>query len=299
MIDAIESAFEEARSRGRLALVGYLPAAWPSEAGFAELADAAFGAGLDVLEVGVPSADPFLDGDVIRDAMAALAQRGVSAARAVEAAAASAREGRALIAMMYRDEWQGGAASAARLAGLGYAGMLVVGTKPGDWQAIAAEALASGLAPIAFASPSDGLDEAGAVAKMAGGAGGFVYLPSYRGKTGRKASFDAALGRRIASVRGAAAGLPIAVGFGVNAPSDVAALAGLGADGAIIGTAFLKASANPEGLAAFVGSLVGAAARLDPAGSRDAERDAGRRAFGRDAGRDNGAVAADVDRGTR
>lgn len=298
MMDHVRAAFDRAHDQGRLALVGYLPAAWPSVAGFAELADAAFCAGIDVLEVGVPSPDPFLDGDVIRDAMVALAAAGIGAERAIEAAGASAGPGRPLVAMMYRDDWLGlgGAASSKSFASLGYSGMLVVGARPGDWAVHAPASLASGLAPIAFASSRDGLDETGAVAKMAGDAGGFVYLPSYRGKTGRKASFDAALGVRIASVRGAAAGLPVAVGFGINAPSDVAALAGLGADGAIIGTAFLKASANPEGLAAFVRSLVGAAAGIGVGGRSEADRQYAERKYAEPS---DGASATEGKRGNR
>jgi tryptophan synthase alpha chain len=267
----IDRVFAEASADGRLALVGYLPAAWPSESGFRECAEAAFLAGLDILEVGVPTADPFLDGEVIRKAVASVMSTGVSAATALESSSPLAAGGvtpgggqapRAVIAMMYLPGYieLGRAALPERLAGLGYSGMLVVGAGDGDWREYAPAARAAGVAPIGFAGGETGHAELGILARRAGG---FIYLPSYQGMTGREASFDEALGGRIAVVKQASRGLPVAVGFGVNSPDDVRALAGLGADGAIVGTAMVKAASDPDRLSKYVASLREATARRD------------------------------------
>ncbi len=261
----IDRAFERAKAEGRMALVGYLPASWPSEAGFRECVEAAFLAGLDILEVGVPALDPFMDGEVIRSAVASVRGRGVSAASALESS--RPRTGidddpvsRAVIAMMYLPSYieLGRSALPERLAGLGYAGMLVVGAGEGDWREYAPAARSAGVAPIGFAGGETGHAELGILSRRAGG---FIYLPSYQGTTGREASFDEALGMRIAVVKQAARGLPVAVGFGVNTPADVRALAGMGADGAIIGTAMVKAADDPDRLLKYVQSLREATAR--------------------------------------
>jgi len=254
-----------------MTLIAYLPAAWPSESGFRECVEAAFLAGLDILEVGVPAGDPFMDGEVIRKAVGSVRSRGVSAASGLESSsplvlagggaapsaaprAAHIAASRAVIAMMYLPSYieLGRATLPGHLARLGYAGMLVVGAGDGDWREYAPAARAAGVAPIGFAGGGIGPTEIGTLARSAGG---FIYLPSYQGTTGRKASFDAAIGRRIAVVKQASRGLPVAVGFGINSPADVRALAKLGADGAIVGTAMVRAAGDPDRLSKYVASL--------------------------------------------
>ncbi|HEY8042836.1 MAG TPA: tryptophan synthase subunit alpha, partial [Streptosporangiaceae bacterium] len=64
----VSAAFEEAAAGGRAALVGYLPAGFPSVAGAAEAAVAIAEAGADVIEIGLPYSDPLMDGPVIQEA---------------------------------------------------------------------------------------------------------------------------------------------------------------------------------------------------------------------------------------
>ena len=60
--------FAELRAQGRSALVGYLPAGYPTVAGSAELLAAMIDGGCDLVEVGLPFSDPVLDGPVIQHA---------------------------------------------------------------------------------------------------------------------------------------------------------------------------------------------------------------------------------------
>lgn len=256
--ESIAEAFARARAEGRIALIGYLPSAWPDEAAFRASAEAAFAAGMDILEVGIPSVDPFLDGETIRRAVAETIKAGATARSAVEAAAPLARAGHALVAMMYAASYAelGGDNLSSSLSGLGYAGLLVVGADDATTAASARSARDAGIASIGFAG---GHPDAASVAALAGRSGGFIYLPSYEGRTGRKAVFGKELGERIALAKAASGGLPVAVGFGVNRPSDVSALRDLGADGAIIGTAMVEAAPSLERLAAYVAALRSAA----------------------------------------
>jgi len=61
-------AFEKARADGRAALVGYLPAGYPTVDGSAELLTAMIDAGCDLVEVGLPFSDPVLDGPSVQHA---------------------------------------------------------------------------------------------------------------------------------------------------------------------------------------------------------------------------------------
>jgi tryptophan synthase alpha subunit len=61
-------AFEKARADGRAALVGYLPAGFPTVAGGIAALRAMVDAGCDVIEVGLPYSDPVMDGPTIQRA---------------------------------------------------------------------------------------------------------------------------------------------------------------------------------------------------------------------------------------
>lgn len=256
-------AFAAARGAKRLALIGYLPAFWPSPRGFSELAEAAFDAGMDLLEVGFPASDPFLDGEVIREALAAQNGDGLDALSIPGLTRPLAAKGKTLIAMMYGKAWSalGGSAAPAFLADAGFAGALVVGTCAEDWESAAAACRGAGLDPVGFAGI--GLENGG-LARLGGQARGFIYIPSREGKTGGDGDFGPELRARIARIKAAIPELPVAVGFGVNSPADVEALRGLGADGAIVGTALVEAARDRVGFSRFVAALRAAAEGRQP-----------------------------------
>ena len=70
----VAEAFEKARADDRAALVGYLPAGFPTYDGCIAALTAMVKSGVDVVEVGWPYSDPVLDGP-IPEAMRALLKR--------------------------------------------------------------------------------------------------------------------------------------------------------------------------------------------------------------------------------
>ena len=54
------------RAEGRAALVGYLPAGYPSVAGAADAMAAMVRGGVDAVEIGLPYSDPLMDGPTIQ-----------------------------------------------------------------------------------------------------------------------------------------------------------------------------------------------------------------------------------------
>ena len=60
--------FDRAREEGRAALVGYLPAGFPSYDGCIAALTAMVDAGVDVVELGLPYSDPVIDGPTIQAA---------------------------------------------------------------------------------------------------------------------------------------------------------------------------------------------------------------------------------------
>jgi tryptophan synthase alpha chain len=65
----VATAFEKAGAEGRGALVGYLPAGFPTYEGSIAAARTMVEAGCDVIEIGLPYSDPLMDGPTIQDAV--------------------------------------------------------------------------------------------------------------------------------------------------------------------------------------------------------------------------------------
>ncbi|MDP9417684.1 MAG: tryptophan synthase subunit alpha, partial [Actinomycetota bacterium] len=65
-----------ARAEGRAALVGYLPAGYPSVDGGIEAMRAMVAAGVDIVEIGLPYSDPLMDGPTVQAAVDAALARG-------------------------------------------------------------------------------------------------------------------------------------------------------------------------------------------------------------------------------
>jgi len=104
---------------------------------------------------------------------------------------------------------------------------------------------------------------------------GFVYLISRRGVTGAPAYAKASTGKRdevLAEVKSVArrlrrfTKLPIAVGFGIARPEQVAALNGI-ADGVVVGSALVECCERTHGEKALV-AAANLVKRLKAAGKR-------------------------------
>jgi len=61
--------FADARAESRAALIGYLPAGFPTIDASVALIDEMLAGGVDLVEVGLPYSDPLMDGVAIQDAV--------------------------------------------------------------------------------------------------------------------------------------------------------------------------------------------------------------------------------------
>ena len=71
------TAYATAKAEGRSALVGYLPAGFPTVQGGIDALRAMVDAGCDVIEIGLPYSDPVMDGPTIQAAAQQALERGV------------------------------------------------------------------------------------------------------------------------------------------------------------------------------------------------------------------------------
>jgi len=253
--------FAACAEAGRAALVGYLTAFDPDREGSLERIFAACGAGLDVLELGVPFSDPAADGPTIQEAMGRALAAGATLEGTLEIAAA-VRERFDLPIVLFgyanpllRRQPQTLCQSLVRA---GVDGLLVVDLPPEHCSILRDPARACGLDWIGLCTPTS--TEA-RVASVLSVTTGFVYAVSLTGVTGTTLdASDPQLHSQLASLRGQA-GLPVAVGFGVRGAAQVQALAPH-ADGVIVGSALVQAGIEgAEALASKVRSLTAALAR--------------------------------------
>ena len=229
--------FGKANADHRAALVGYLPAGFPSVSGAIEAATAMAGAGADVIEVGLPYSDPLMDGPVIAEAVHRALINGTRVTDVLRTVEAIAAAGVPVLIMTYWNpvERYGVRAFARDLAHAGGSGLITPDLTPdeaGPWFEASDEA---GLDRVFLAAPSS-TDER--VAAIAAACRGFVYAASLMGITGTRdaVSSDApALVKRIRQHTG----LPVAVGLGVSNGAQAAQVAAY-ADGVIVGSAFVR-----------------------------------------------------------
>lgn len=244
MTSPVAAAFARAREEGRAALVGYLPAGFPSVEGSIEAIGVMADAGCDVIEVGMPYSDPVMDGPTIQAAAQQALEQGVRTADVLRVVEATAARGVATVVMTYWNpvERYGVERFAADLASAGGAGLITPDLTPdeaGPWLAASAE---HGLDRIFLVAPSS-TDER--LRYTVEHCSGFVYATAVMGVTGARATSSDLAGPLVARTR-AVTDLPVGVGLGVSNGAQAAEVAAY-ADGVIVGSAFVRRILDADG----------------------------------------------------
>lgn len=233
---ALDPLFASTRAQGRAALVGYLPAGYPTVDGSAELLTAMIESGCDLVEVGVPYSDPVMDGPTIQ-AAADDALRGGFRLRdlfmVVERV--SAAGGRAVVMTYWNPVHRYGVDRFARdLAAAGGLGIItpdLIPDEAGDWLAAST---AHGLDRIFLIAPSSSTER---IHLTMDASSGFVYATAVMGVTGAREQ----VGAKAADLARRAhehSDLPVGVGLGIRSGDQAAEVAGF-ADAVIVGSAFV------------------------------------------------------------
>jgi tryptophan synthase alpha chain len=243
--------FDACRAEHRAALVGYLPAGYPTVPASVDTFKAMVDAGCDLLEVGVPYSDPVMDGPTIQAAADTALRAGVRLRDVIDVVEqVSQAGGRAVVMTYYNPVRRYGVDAFARdLAAAGGLGIITPDLVPDEAGAWIEASRAHDLDRIFLLAPSS--TEA-RVASTAEASSGFLYAASTMGVTGARDSVSSAAPALVARVR-AHSDIPVGVGLGVRSRAQAAEVAGF-ADAVIVGSALVTAAG--EGPAA-VDDLVG------------------------------------------
>lgn len=234
----IEQRFSTLRAEGRAGLVAYVTAGDPSLERSAEIVRALDLGGADVIEVGVPFSDPVADGPVIeRAAGRALAAGGSLRASLDLVASVRADVSAPLVLFTYLNPVLrlGLAEFARRAADAGVDGVLTLDL-PLEEADNARDVLgAAGLDMIFLVSPTTSdsrIARAGSLGR------GFLYAISRLGVTGARSAIPATARGLVERARRLSP-LPVALGFGISTPQQVAQAAGW-ADAVVVGSSIVS-----------------------------------------------------------
>ncbi|GAA2415097.1 tryptophan synthase subunit alpha [Streptomyces glaucosporus] len=227
-----------AKDEGRAALVGYLPAGFPTVDGGIAACTALLESGCDIVEVGLPHSDPVMDGPVIQTADDIALRGGVRIADVMRTVREThTATGAPVLCMTYWNpvDRYGPERFAAELAEAGGAGCILPDLPVEESEAWRKAAEQHGLATVFVVAPSS-RDER--LAKITAAGSGFVYAASLMGVTGTRESVGQEAEALVGRVR-ATTDLPVCVGIGVSSAAHAAHVASF-ADGVIVGSAFVK-----------------------------------------------------------
>ncbi len=257
----IDDTFARLKSQGKKAFVSYIMAGDPDVAQSLAVMRGLPGAGVDIIELGLPFTDPMADGATIQLA----GQRALEGGMTLDKTLQMVRDFRAednttpIVMMGYYNPIyaRGVDLFLTQAVSAGIDGLIIVDLPPEEDDELCIPAQKAGMNFIRLATPTT---DAKRLPKVLQNTSGFVYYVSVTGITGAAAAQAADVGPEVARIK-QSTDLPVIVGFGINTPEAACTIAGV-ADGCVVGSAIVKEIASGKSLAevlAFVAALAAGA----------------------------------------
>jgi tryptophan synthase alpha chain len=234
----IGSLFSTCRAEGRKAFIAYITGGDPTPAQTVSLILALERGGADLIELGVPFSDPIADGPVIQRASDRALRAKSTVAGLLEAVHEVRRHSQIPLLLfsylnpLLRYGFQKLAGDAVQA---GIDGVLLTDLCIEEAAEPVRRLRERGLDTVFLVAPTSSERRLRLVSEYSSG---FIYLVSRRGVTGEQASVSDAAAPLVTRMR-ALTGLPLAMGFGIGTPEQVAEVARL-TDGVAVGTAIVK-----------------------------------------------------------
>jgi len=240
---SVSEQFQALRDRQQCALIPFVTAGDPDLATTAEALKTLDRCGADFLELGVPYSDPLADGPVIQAAATRALQKGTTLDQVLELVKTVSPELQApIILFTYYNPIlnRGIEAFFKDIAAAGAKGLVVPDLPLEEVSAVTQAAAQYGIEVILLVAPTSPQARIRAIAKQAQG---FIYLVSVTGVTGMRSEIQGRVKELLQELH-SITDKPVAVGFGVSQPAQAAQLRAWGADGVVVGSAFVKRLAN-------------------------------------------------------
>lgn len=256
MTNRIDTVFKNLK---RAALVTFIMAGDPDLETSLDVLKSLPASGADIIELGMPFTDPMADGPTIQ----AAGLRALDAGANMNTTLKMVRDFRQqntttpIVLMGYANPvWQYGFSHFVNeAADAGVDGLIIVDLPPEEDDALLSAAKEKDIHLIKLVTPTTTEERLKAILPKASG---FLYYVSITGITGAASADITAVKRHVEIIR-KHTDLPIAAGFGIRKPEDVAAFAKI-VDGVVVGSAIVDQVKNGrDAVSGFVRTL-GAAA---------------------------------------
>jgi len=247
----IDELFERTRAENRAALVGYLPAGFPTKEQSIAAVEAMVAGGVDLVEVGLPYSDPVMDGPVIQAAADTALSGGTRIADVLDVVRASAAVAPTVIMTYWNPvERYGVDRFAGALADAGGSGLITPDLIPDEGAEWIAAADAHGLDKVFLVAPSSTDDR---LAMTADAASGFIYATAVMGVTGAREQTSSLAPELVGRLR-KVTDKPVGVGLGVSNGAQAREVAAF-ADAVIVGSALVRCLLDAPDEAAGVAAI--------------------------------------------
>jgi len=237
----IDKTFKRLIERDEGALIGYVTGGDPTPEDTPKIAEALIRGGVDILELGIPFSDPIADGPTIQAASVRALKARTTPRTVLETAHRIKKEHNVPIVVLtyYNPIFRMGLNDFFKLARDCKVNGLVVPDLPIDEAEDYVKAAKTySIDTIFLAAPSTSIERLQKIIKHTSG---FLYLVSHFGITGEQERIqDYTIHLIKKFLPYTKERIPLAVGFGISKPEHVKLLIKNGADGVIVGSAFVN-----------------------------------------------------------
>ena len=240
-MNEIAKVFQRLKAQGEGALIGYVTGGDPEPKCTLLIAEALIRGGVDILELGIPFSDPIADGPTIQAASVRALKSGTTPTMVLGMAREIKKKHSVPVVILtyYNPVFRMGLEKFFRLAKNCMVDGLVVPDLPvEEAEDYKKAAETCGIDTIFLAAPSTSAER---LCKIVECTSGFLYVVSHFGVTGTRDAVEDSTVQLVKRILPYTAGrVPLAVGFGVSKPEHVKRIIQSGADGAIVGSAFVN-----------------------------------------------------------
>jgi len=246
--------FSELKSKNEGALIAYICAGDPTPEATKEHVEALIRGGADIIELGLPFSDPVADGPTIQAGIERALNAGMTPDIFFETAG-SLNVAVPLVVMTYYNLIfrRGLEKFVQDCSSSGISGIIVPDLPAEESGELAASCKKYDMDLIFLVAPTTTESR---MKHILARAGGFIYLVARLGVTGARTDIAASTRQLIERVK---TSIPRAVGFGISNGRQASEIIRAGADGVIVGSAFVDIIAKgkdvPERLEALAGEL--------------------------------------------
>ena len=238
-LSLINNKFKELRTKKRLALMPFLMAGDPSLELTSEILLTLQDQGADLIELGIPYSDPLADGPIIQLAASRALSAGTTPLKVLSLLTKIKDKLKIPIILFtyfnpllnfgFRDFCE-------KAAKAGVSGLIIPDLPLEEATEFSEIAKQYNLDLILLVAPTTPFPRMKSISEKSKG---FIYLVSVTGVTGERNNLENRVENLITELKNISSN-PIAVGFGISSPKHVQKVKNWGADGVIVGSAFVK-----------------------------------------------------------